>query len=1529
MVRVSERFLQQITLLAKDGYGTVDASMARIINAADPIDSNDLATKDYVDSLDAFTVNSINDLRSLTGSNHSFTQIKYHTTNSDGGGGIFDRYPVGSYVDNDGTIIVAGPNAWIRRGFEVGPVRAEWWGILDDGVTNWSTAIQRAIVQTPANGTLLLPHGTYIVRGLVVDHPVNILGENTQLKLDGYVIGTDPIMLVTSSNVSLEGILFNGDRYNQTGSHGDHILLHRQHAAISTGDVACNDTYISKCVFENHYNAAVCHIGDRLKVTECTFRDTNTAPLITGYHSIDNSVYNDGVLISSCLFIRTGYRTGPSDTREFGNNLPATTGDAILLRAANAIVVNNTILETDRCSIKIELPRNNITIQGNTHSNTYAGDSTFSAIGVQGVAPDFTPSEINLNNILIANEIVKRPTGLFGATLCHLFGVSIRNCEANILSGTNLNGIIALDTASHVSISNCNLTSTIAIPGLKSDSVALARSDYYVTSNYIKVAGLFGVYVGGNLSKFRLRGNTILSSANGIYGDDGYFDDFIISDNEMMDVRFVTGSASTRTNFLIERNLFSSYVESSFASVVCRENLTKTTASGRSLISILSTGVGAYYTTGESGELAILPVNDTTPSVKGRTTFTTANTNPTLITNFDDGVVGKPITIIFQDSNTTLVNGSNIHLTGGANFVSSNLATITLALVYAVGWVELSRDQKTLVTTIADLRALTFNPKLVQVTRYAAAGTEAGGGQFEYISGDSTTLDDGGIWFVNAVGGRYRRSNSTSGRVYAAWYGIFGDNTTDQTTAINTLLNSRNPGDVVIFEKGRHRITGTIDIGVRGITIIGQGVLDPNPYIDSGTIFSGTFNLVSGTTATIDSVINNPPDIDASIVTLSGLTGLGSVLPGDTIHVSNAALERNDGYFTIMSVYPGDGYVTYLSYNQFVHTVDYQWKPTPTGETNNGSLHWEIRKSMFRIHNETSFENVFFNGANTVGTLVDSGYKGTNGTPGVGPYDGCTGNRFKRVKFRSAYQGLKIGDFSTYASGGCNQVTWANSCDLHYLDDVTFTDCNHSGFCIPNSSGTSVLHNLDYVSITECGIGIAIRKGSFKAKDLNFAANINVDILIQGVSNTSIIQGGHSEGSPRFLIVGAYGYFASTGTVIPLLIESYRADQNVALPADNCYIQSGALGGLIFKSCNFESTLGSANWTIGVQGRATNGTNDQHAKAIWLTFEGCTFPIADRTKIVTAMAGSVGLNPSWYYSLGSCTIAPGSYLPIRIIDGVHASYNSPTTPSLSPSTQFLQINIPSLSTSSLLVDGYNDAVTNPYRTSVTVTGPTDDVILNGITAGEPGQSLTLRLKYNQLTEVSHLSTSASAGRRIITQDTNTLALPAPGASPAYNLLTLEYDTSEDSGNGAWVVKNWSTAPLIEGRIATGSDVSLPAATLTAVLPWTLTGLDPSASYVMTLGTRTVLWKTSNPDGYSGSMDETVDLYVTTDGYSVATATILSGQVPDLSRLPATLLGATCSITTSAGGITLNATAPAGIACTGRGRMWISNFERIV
>lgn len=51
MVRVSETFLKEITLLAKEGSSTVNAFTSRVINVSNPTSPQDASTKHYVDNI--------------------------------------------------------------------------------------------------------------------------------------------------------------------------------------------------------------------------------------------------------------------------------------------------------------------------------------------------------------------------------------------------------------------------------------------------------------------------------------------------------------------------------------------------------------------------------------------------------------------------------------------------------------------------------------------------------------------------------------------------------------------------------------------------------------------------------------------------------------------------------------------------------------------------------------------------------------------------------------------------------------------------------------------------------------------------------------------------------------------------------------------------------------------------------------------------------------------------------------------------------------------------------------------------------------------------------------------------------------------------------------------------------------------------------------------------------------------------------------------------------------------------------------
>lgn len=81
---------------------------------------------------------------------------------------------------------------------------------------------------------------------------------------------------------------------------------------------------------------------------------------------------------------------------------------------------------------------------------------------------------------------------------------------------------------------------------------------------------------------------------------------------------------------------------------------------------------------------------DATPSVSNGSLMLVANSSPTSITNFDDGVSGQIIVLKFEDSNTTITR-DNAYLAGGTNFTSTAHDTLTLIKLSSF-WFEVSRS---------------------------------------------------------------------------------------------------------------------------------------------------------------------------------------------------------------------------------------------------------------------------------------------------------------------------------------------------------------------------------------------------------------------------------------------------------------------------------------------------------------------------------------------------------------------------------------------------------------------------------------------------------------------------------------------------------------------------------------------------------------------------------------------------------------------------------------------------------------------
>ena len=100
--------------------------------------------------------------------------------------------------------------------------------------------------------------------------------------------------------------------------------------------------------------------------------------------------------------------------------------------------------------------------------------------------------------------------------------------------------------------------------------------------------------------------------------------------------------------------------------------------------------VAGMLNSGVSYRAATYTDGDTTPSVSGVSFLYIQNSAPTTITNFTGGINYQIITLIFNDTNTTITR-NNAYLLGGLNFVST--AGDTLTLIYLTGlWYEVCRS---------------------------------------------------------------------------------------------------------------------------------------------------------------------------------------------------------------------------------------------------------------------------------------------------------------------------------------------------------------------------------------------------------------------------------------------------------------------------------------------------------------------------------------------------------------------------------------------------------------------------------------------------------------------------------------------------------------------------------------------------------------------------------------------------------------------------------------------------------------------
>ena len=537
-------------------------------------------------------------------------------------------------------------------------------------------------------------------------------------------------------------------------------------------------------------------------------------------------------------------------------------------------------------------------------------------------------------------------------------------------------------------------------------------------------------------------------------------------------------------------------------------------------------------------------------------------------------------------------------------------------------------------------------------------------------------------------------------------YGAVGNGSHDDTAAIQAAINAATTGSTIFFPGfgAVYRITSPLLVAASAVRFRGES---------SGSIGGATLSfqfpaVATGVHGTITSVATNTPTTETAInatFTLGTIaTGAAAnIVPGDTIVVGNGNSVQNNGPYTVIT--GGTTTCTYYGQNPN-YNASALYKPDTT-DSHNGSLTWAVYHPAIKCYGTqaTIFENLTFDGTNTVGAVFDVTFAGTSNV--------STGLTVSNMQWHNCFiqrgvYGVKIGDFSGWVSPATT-ISWPDNCDQFVFRDTFLVDNTFAGVLQPNSFGQGKYHHFlkcTFESATQPQPwGINFRSGSFTEDTCVFEESSVCDRFVQSAWDTITIRGSSSENAPRTLIVGI-GYF--TGPY-PVSMIGCRGDTlATVLAGDGHYIKLSYPGGLSLKNCSFapyDGVAASSNspfgaWTIGVLGYAAGGIN----QTLCVDIEDCIFPDIAPSAIVSIF----GATDAFWWSSGNFTTLGN--VAVEGPNGIIAASGNLDT-QRSPVFQLLSIAFPEAAIT--LVNGANNNLAIGYSNAY-CTGPTSACNITGI-----------------------------------------------------------------------------------------------------------------------------------------------------------------------------------------------------------------------
>ena len=498
------------------------------------------------------------------------------------------------------------------------------YGAVGDGSSDDTKPIQEAIdeANTAGGGTVLIPNKAFLVA----------LGSQLDMKSDVVLQGVGPQSSIFKASGTMTADLINCNGISNAVI--SNLKLHQTDNTDQFGCIviegACVNIVVKDCVISDGYSGVWIKQGDRIRILNNDISDLSHPVYIGGNSAVMGGDIESVVISGNDIH----------DAKSAGDGIKT------IKTCHDIVITGNSIHDNAADGIDMFVSGDRCIISGNDiYANSIQGldiksNETTNPPGTWGQARDFIiNSNMIRSNLNSGISIVHTITGQTN------YNIVISN---NVVLGNAFYGIIneghAVTTIGNVVCRNATTAGTNYI-GI-----------YYLGSiDTLQGGNVIGNIVFNNGETAATNTGINLSNTNGVIVSGNSLDSVSWQPNNFQNQGIALQANTTNTRLIGNH---------------CGSGLTTkfSISAGATYRSYGNVGLADADDNNNPGPWANIADGDATPDVSGGKFFKTANTNPTTITDFDNGTAGQEIFITFADNNTTIdFTGTNLKGNAGAD----------------------------------------------------------------------------------------------------------------------------------------------------------------------------------------------------------------------------------------------------------------------------------------------------------------------------------------------------------------------------------------------------------------------------------------------------------------------------------------------------------------------------------------------------------------------------------------------------------------------------------------------------------------------------------------------------------------------------------------------------------------------------------------------------------------------------------------------------------------------------------------------